>query len=76
MSHMTNTKARVEITTVNIEGALTVHLTQHFFGTYVDARGYVARYLADNGLRRVSYGDAAPLFRDGERVGHYSITRA
>lgn len=75
MSHMTNTPARVAITTVTHDGTHTVHLTQHWFGTYVNARGYIARYLADNGLRRVTYGDAAPLFRDGVVVGHYSISR-
>ncbi len=76
MSHLTSTKARVAIVTVRKEGARTVHLTEHWNGTYVDARVYVARYIADNGLHRVTYGDGACLLLDGTVIGHYTITRS
>lgn len=74
MSHLTSTTARVEIATSYIdERGRTVHLTQHWNGTYVDARRTVARYVADNGLYRTAYGDGGCLLRDGVVVGHYSI---
>jgi hypothetical protein len=76
MSHLTSTTARIEITTVTKDGELTVHKTENWHTTYVDARRLVARYVADNGLARVGYGDAEHLFRDGEHVGRYAITRS
>lgn len=80
MSHLTSTAARVAIVTVNtrteLSGDRTVHLTEHWNGTYVDARVHVARYVARNGLTRVGYSDTEHLFRDGEHVGRYTITRS
>lgn len=72
MSHLTSTTARVEITTIT--GGTT--FTEHWHGTYVEARGIVARHVHLNGLSRTTYGDAAPLYRDGVRIGHYTITRS
>jgi hypothetical protein len=76
MSHLTSTAARVAIVTVRKDGARTVHLTEHWNGTYVDARVHVARYIASNSLTRVGYSDTEHLFRDGEHVGRYTITRS
>ena len=76
MSHLTSTKARVEIVTVNNDGNRTVHLTEHWNGTYVDARVHVARYIANNRLTRGSYSDAEKLYRDGVLIGNYTITRS
>jgi hypothetical protein len=76
MSHLTSTTARVAITTVRKDGARTVHLTENWHTTYVEARVHVARYIADNGLTRVGYSDGEHLFRDGEHVGRYTITRS
>lgn len=84
MSHTTTTRAAVQIVRQFVEitdwpqSAIgkQVTLTQHWHGTYVDARTYVARYLADNGLSRNSYSDSETLFCDGVAVGHYTITRS
>lgn len=76
MSHLTSTKARVAIVTVRNDGNRTVHLTEQWNGTYVDARVHVARYLVNNGLTRDAYGDAEKLYRDGVPIGHYTITRS
>jgi hypothetical protein len=76
MSHLTSTTAHLVITTVNRDGARTEHRTENWFSTYVEARRIVARYVADNCLARIGYGDTEHLFRDGEHVGRYTITRS
>lgn len=76
MSHMTSTTAQLVITTITTDGARTVHSTHHHaVTTYVNARRDIARYIADNGLHRVTYGDSACLLRDGAVIGHYTIKR-
>jgi hypothetical protein len=68
--------ARLTITTTFVDNqGRNVTQTEHRSSTYVQARTLIARYVADNGLHRDTYGDSAPLFRDGVRVGHYVITR-
>jgi hypothetical protein len=74
MSHLTSTKARVAIVTVRKDGARTVHLTESWNGSYVDARVHVARYIASNGLTRGAYSDAEKLYCNGVQIGHYTIT--
>jgi hypothetical protein len=63
--------AHVAITTQTDRGTFTEHWTT----SYVAARGIVARYVTNNGLRRNAYSDSEQLFRDGTPVGHYVITR-
>jgi hypothetical protein len=76
MSHLTSTKARVAIVTVRDDGVRTVLLTEHWAGTYVDARVHIARYIASNGLTRDAFGDAEKLYHNGVQIGHYTITRS
>ncbi len=77
MSHTTSTMASLRITTVFIDDrGRTVSMTEHRSDTYIRIRAFMADYIAANGLRRDSYGDSAPLFRGGVRVGHYTISRS
>ena len=62
--------SHLAITTLTERGTFTEHWTT----TPVEARKLVARYIATHGLRRDTYGYAAPLFRGDTHVGHYSIT--
>jgi len=70
MSFMSDAYYCLAITTFTDRGTCTEHYTR----SRVDIRTMIARYIADNGLRRNAYSDCEQLFSGDTHVGHYTIT--